>query len=149
MKNTVPTYAASAQPHRIILGMSAFVLVVSALLSIAEDGRIKAPLVDATLPGTCMTKNWFHIDCPGCGLTRCFVSMAHGDYSDAWGLHPMGTILFAAAVWQLPWQGAQLMRIAMGRRPLIWTGQVGLAWLFLAAFVVQWVVRMWTTGLFH
>lgn len=41
---------------------------------------------------TCIFKILFHIDCPGCGLTRAFISLLKGDISGA--IHYNNTVFF-------------------------------------------------------
>jgi hypothetical protein len=46
-------------------------------------------------PGTCIFRHFTGLPCPGCGLTRSFVMLAHGDVSSAFGYNLMGPVLFA------------------------------------------------------
>jgi hypothetical protein len=46
--------------------------------------------------------------CPGCGLTRSFVSGVRAD-SRAFGFHPAGPLLLAFIVAQIPYRGARLL----------------------------------------
>ncbi len=59
-------------------------------------------------PGTCVFRHLTGLPCPGCGLTRSFVMLAHGDVSAGFGYNLMGPVLFtvlavsvAVAVWVL------------------------------------------------
>jgi hypothetical protein len=44
--------------------------------------------------GLCIVKKTTGIDCPGCGLTRSFIYLCHGNISDSFRLHPLGPIIF-------------------------------------------------------
>ena len=46
----------------------------------------------------CWFRATFGIECPFCGMTRSFVSLAHGDIASAFRFHPAGPLLFAAMV---------------------------------------------------
>ncbi len=62
----------------------------------------------------CFSRRFFHIPCPGCGLTRAFAHLAKGEWGAAVTLHPCAPLLAAEAIvgW-LAW-GASLV----ARRPL-------------------------------
>jgi hypothetical protein len=38
------------------------------------------------------------LPCPGCGLTRAFRAIAHGEFQAAWGFNPFGFLFFALAL---------------------------------------------------
>lgn len=52
------------------------------------------------------------IPCPGCGLTRSFVAIAQGDWSEAVAYHGLGPILFAGCV---VWSALLIWEIATQR----------------------------------
>ena len=56
------------------------------------DGHI------ANIPSLCAFHNVTGIPCPGCGLTRSFVSCGHGHLTQAFIYHPAGPLLFAALI---------------------------------------------------
>jgi len=53
-----------------------------------SDGRI------AHLPSVCPFYNLTGLPCPGCGLTRSFVCLAHGQWQEALHWHPLGWVVF-------------------------------------------------------
>jgi hypothetical protein len=98
------------------LGLAALgVLMVAALLRVDEESVVRVPLLNQTLPELCYWRLMFGMDCPGCGMTRCFISAAHGDLAAAWRFNPVGVLVFAAVLFQLPYRPWQLWRIASGR----------------------------------
>ena len=51
------------------------------------------------LPSPCVFYHLTGLPCPACGLTRAFVCTAHGQWAQAAVWHPLGTVLFFAAVY--------------------------------------------------
>ena len=88
---------------------SGCVLIAALLLApVQEDtgghgrGRqVRLPLL-GVLPETCATQLRLGIDCPGCGLTRCFMYSAHGDFASAWQSNSVGVFAFVYLLFQLP-----------------------------------------------
>jgi Protein of unknown function (DUF2752) len=55
-----------------------------------EDVRVGS--VD--LPCTCLSQGLFHVQCPGCQLTRSFILITHGRLRDSVRFHRMGIPLY-------------------------------------------------------
>jgi hypothetical protein len=75
-----------------------------------NDGAADVRLAGWKLPPLCPMKSLTGRDCPGCGLTRSFVAIAHGDLHGGVAYHRLGLVLFVAAVYQLwyrPWMIAR------------------------------------------
>jgi hypothetical protein len=112
------------------------------VLRVQGEGQVVIPVVSIPLPGTCTFKTYAGIDCPGCGLTRCFVSLAHGQIGRAWHYNPVGILFFAVVASQLPFRALQIWRRRRGLHEvrLGWWGY----WLMFGvaiALLVQWVLR--------
>jgi hypothetical protein len=91
---------------------------------------------------------WFHnatgLPCPGCGLTRAFASVSHGDFARAWAMHPFIVLAYPlfvaiAAMALMPgrWREAVLQRIEKHRAPMARAYKLG-----LACFVAFGVARL-------
>jgi hypothetical protein len=122
-------------------GLCAEVVALSMLLSLGgEPGRVD--LFGLPLPPLCSWKALTGRDCPGCGLTRSFIALGHGQWRDSFRFNPAGPIWFAFIAAQIPYQAVQLLRISRGTRPLDagWWGH-GVVYLGLCALILQWVVR--------
>jgi hypothetical protein len=148
---TVPTQSTShtlvARPdplfHTVILGLCIGVLLLSAILSVRGSTQVVLPLFNLPLPELCMLKRYTGLSCPGCGLTRCFIAIAHGDLTAALAYNPAGVILFVMVAIQIPLRSRQIWRIRHGLPELttgIW-GQTALL-VFVVALLGQWTMRL-------
>jgi len=127
--------------HRIMLGISLAVLTASFLLQLPGNTRVELPIVGIQLPSICVWRNSTGVDCPGCGLTRSFICLAHRRPANAWNYNPAGWLLFAVFVGQIPYRGVQLWRLSSGRQE--WTGRMlnWTIWIMVAAIFSQWLIR--------
>ena len=71
-----------------VLPLTSAVFAVSALRSPTE------------LPGfvLCPFRALTGLPCPGCGMTRAFCAIGHGDFAGALGFNPLAPLVFAAAL---------------------------------------------------
>jgi hypothetical protein len=84
--------------------MATAVVVAAVCLHLSPSGIHPVMLMGIELPDVCPLHRLTGIWCPGCGLTRAFVSMAHGDVRRAFGFNPLGPLLFEAVVAAIPLQ---------------------------------------------
>lgn len=92
-------------------------LVAAALLDPAGPGGEPLGLAGFTLPATCSFQAMTGAPCPGCGLTRSWVSAVHGDLWISLRHHTLGWLLLLYALAQAVRHGAWLA--LPGRRPAI------------------------------
>jgi hypothetical protein len=129
--------------HVVILALACGVLGLALILSVRNSTEVLLPIVGVPLPELCMSKKYLGFDCPGCGLTRCFISLAGGDLAAAWRYNPAGLWLFGMLVAQIPFRAVQLVLIRRGL-PELATG-CWAQWLFgiLGVLLVgQWLLRL-------
>jgi hypothetical protein len=100
--------------HWVMLSLAVIVIVLAFLLQ--TKGRERVAVQGVLLPPTCVSRTVFGINCPGCGLTRSFIHLAHGDWHSAWQMHRLGWLLALATMAQVPYRVAALRWPA--RRPL-------------------------------
>ena len=91
----------------VMLGMSAMAVALAFCLRVGADGR-QVLLADWALPELCLARSWLGISCFGCGLTRSWIAMAHGQLLESWNYHPVGGLLFVAAACQIPYRSWKL-----------------------------------------
>lgn len=127
-----PPAAATPEPKRRrfnveFLVIACVVIVLAFVLQVQEDGERVAVggSPNAVLPPTCMSYAWFGIRCPGCGLTRSFIHLAHGDPLSSFRSHRLGWLVFALTLAQIPYRLHLLYRPAKSKALLVFAGWVG------------------------
>ncbi len=95
--------------HRHVLCASLAVISLAFLLEVHADQRVAFRFLPGVpLPETCPSRTLFHVDCPGCGLTRSFVHLAHGNWRASWKIQHAGMFLALAVLLQIPYRVAAL-----------------------------------------
>ncbi|MEQ8788203.1 MAG: DUF2752 domain-containing protein [Pirellulaceae bacterium] len=130
--------------HATLLIVSTVVVLLSVFLSTSGEQQVLLPLVNLPTPGLCVSKNLLGLDCPGCGMTRCFISVAHGDFAAAWRFNPAGILLFGVLVSQIPIRIVQLLRLRAGRPPFSLHKLQWVLWVVVVVMFAQWSVKLAT-----
>jgi hypothetical protein len=93
--------------HGMFFLMALFVVVMSILMRSEGDTAVYLPGTSLPLPDTCMAKRMLGIPCPGCGMTRAFISIGHGQLARAWDFNPASYVLYLFVAVQIPWHAMQ------------------------------------------
>jgi len=91
----------------------------------------------------CAFRRWTGLPCPGCGLTRSFSAISHGDVAAAWGYNPFAFPLYGCClllvIW--PWFSQRFPRVRA------WFMNPDLLRVVIPAFAIaMWgygLVRLW------
>ncbi len=106
--------------HRLVLFGVGAVLLASLSLKVVDGDRVAVRGLEAyPLPHTCASRMLFQSGCPGCGLTRSFVHLATGHWQNSLAVHRLGWLLALAALLQIPYRTAGLLRsnpLPLGKR---------------------------------
>lgn len=115
---------------------STAVLVLSVMLPLpGTDGRIEH------IPSMCPFYVVTGLPCPGCGLTRSFVCIGHGEWRQSLHWHPLGLLLFGLTV--LYWL-REAVSLAAGRRVMEFSQRMtaNFGWALLGLVIVVGVARI-------
>lgn len=128
--------------HGLLLALCLLVLGLAGVLSVRGGEQVLLPGQRVAIPELCTSKRLWGIDCPGCGMTRSFIALAHGDVRRAWSYNPAGVWLFAIMLFQVPYRLLQLQRLYGGRQELTlgWVTHVALI-ILAVGLLGQWVLR--------
>lgn len=134
---------ASLTFHWVMLAICSTVLIASFALNFQAGETVYLPWGDLAVPPSCGMKLFWGVNCPGCGLTRSFILLAHGDLAGSLAYNPSGILLFAVVLFQVPYRLGQLWRVRRGLP--CWNLGMTPAVVFSAIFavmLVQWVVKL-------
>jgi hypothetical protein len=95
--------------HALMLALCAAVVVASFVF---EPGAEVVKVFGRTIPSLCVFRNTFGVPCPGCGMTRSFVFLGHGDVWAALRMNPLGPALFLLVASQVPYRAFRILRLA-------------------------------------
>jgi hypothetical protein len=100
--------------HGVFLILACAVVAASWAFTVRGEEQVIVPVLNKALPGTCTFRRFTGLPCPGCGMTRSFISMAHGHLAEAWRFNPAGVAFFAVVAFQIPYRIYQISRIRRG-----------------------------------
>jgi hypothetical protein len=132
--------------HIIFFAMAAVVLLMSVSMRSGGDTAVYLPGFSSPMPGICTSRRVLGIDCPGCGMTRAFISISHGQLTRAWQLNPASLVMYLFVAVQIPWHGIQIWRLRNHRRPIQWN------WVYLTPIgvvimlMISWVWKLFQLG---
>lgn len=128
--------------HGTLLGLALVVVVLACAMHTQETDRVYLPLLGVPLPPLCMFRFFTGANCPGCGLTRAFIHIAHGDLAGAWRFNPAAFLWFPIIAAQLPYRTWQISRVRRGLPEFFDYRLLWCLWLALGALFLQWGVRL-------
>jgi Protein of unknown function (DUF2752) len=127
--------------HQEMLVICVAVVALAFLLEVHADQRVAFRFLPGwPLPETCPSRTLLHVDCPGCGLTRSFVHLAHGDWRASWNIQRVGMLLALAVVLQIPYRIAALL--SPGGLPLGTSFPKFVGWLLVTLLFVNWLANL-------
>lgn len=123
------------------MAFSAGTLLAALTLTVRPDGRVAFWFwPNHPLPESCPSKIFFDENCPGCGITRSVVSLAHGQWAESWHNHRLGWVIALLCIVVLP--GSIYKLLKPNARPLPWLIREGIPMLIFIAFILNWIYNL-------
>lgn len=107
MDETVTPPAPRWHLDALVLAGAVGIVLLAALMT-PSDAALA--LFGFEIPTVCTIRRLTGVACPGCGLTRSFVYLAHGALLPAFRMNVLGPPLFALVAGQIPWRVWRLGR---------------------------------------
>ncbi|TXT18919.1 MAG: hypothetical protein FD138_4396 [Planctomycetota bacterium] len=126
-----------------VLWISLAVIALSFALRVRPDQRVALLGLDRLpAPEMCGSRLWFGIECPGCGLTRGFIQLAAGDWSNAIALNRVTPLLAFAVLMQIPYRLASLLAWPPAGRFGDSTWSTACGWVLIVALIGNWLLKL-------
>ena len=127
--------------HREMLIVCLTVVIAAFLLDVGAEERVYVRgCSTAYLPPLCGSRDLFGVDCPGCGLTRSIVYLAHGKYRNSFEMHRLGWLFAVAILLQFPYRIVCLLR--PNKNPVSLPLRRATANVLIIALVLNWVLQL-------
>lgn len=124
-----------------MLWVAVLVVAAALVLEVPSADRVEVSgFRGIPMPGLCLSKSLFGVECPGCGLTRSLVHFFHGDFGASWRAHRIGWIMAIAVLLQFPYRIAALVR--RDDYPLGKWGPMAFGYALIVLLVGNWLVGL-------
>ncbi|HEY3319304.1 MAG TPA: DUF2752 domain-containing protein [Planctomycetota bacterium] len=131
-----------ASTHRTYLWITIVLLAGPFLLSVRPGAEHSLGFFGLQLPPLCASKYLFHTECPGCGLTRAFVLLTHGQFRESLRCHRAGILVYAFFLYQLFFRVALLRKPDLCRSEPLTSFQHFSALTTIAALIINWCAAL-------
>ncbi len=132
--------------HRHYLVAFAAVFLLSATMGFDPERDARPRFLGLNLPGFCLTNAIFGADCPGCGMTRSFILLGHGDIAESLQYHRLGVVVYLFLFTQIAYHAYMLTRRDRPAACLILRLQHSAPWALIALLLINWCYGIGSTG---
>jgi hypothetical protein len=127
--------------HWTVLAIAVCVVVLALSLEVTDGQQVAINGWEGLpLPQLCSSQLFFGASCPGCGLTRSFVHLAHGRIAESIATHRVGWILALVVVLQIPYRILAIRQSPVGGLDSRWPGWVSTALIVL--LIGNWIAQL-------
>ena len=139
---TSPVATGEKVLHWMMFFLGLGVFFMSLAMKTEGPSQVFLPGMQTPMPELCSSRMLFGVDCPGCGMTRAFISISHGQLRRAWQFNPASFVVYLLIVGQIPWQAFQLWRIRQGRLTIQSNWVYLVPTVAIVMILAQWLIRM-------
>jgi hypothetical protein len=93
-----------------VLLLAVTTMSLSFLMTIKDDQEVYLPLINQPLPEVCGSRSLLGVDCPGCGMSRAFISISNLEIGRALAFNSASLIVYLFVAIQIPWHAMQIFR---------------------------------------
>ncbi|MGD0092377.1 MAG: DUF2752 domain-containing protein [Planctomycetota bacterium] len=140
--STEKSLPADPQTHKTYLVIALALVTLPFFLSCPAPGKEGLAFLGLHLPGVCPSQRLFGVTCPGCGLTRAFVLIAHGHFRDSLEFNRMGVPLYLFFACQVVFRACVLRRPQTARVPFLINVNHYSALAMIALLLLNWFASL-------
>lgn len=120
----------------LVMLMAITAISMSFVMTVEGDQKVYLPFSTEPLPEVCGSRSVFGANCPGCGMSRAFISISHLEIGRALAFNSASLIVYLFVAIQIPWHAMQIFKT------LYCDGPVDTWWTLLPLVgVIVWLLR--------
>ena len=93
-----------------VLLVSTAAIALSFVMTIQDDQQVYLPFINQPIPDVCGSRMLFGVDCPGCGMSRAFISISDLEIDRALTFNSACLVVYLFVALQIPWHGVQIFK---------------------------------------
>ena len=94
----------------LVLILAITAISLSFVMTIEDDHEVYFPFNSQPLPDVCGSQSLFGVGCPGCGMSRAFISISDLEIDRALLFNSASLIVYFFVAIQIPWHATQIFR---------------------------------------
>ena len=92
----------------LVLLAATIVISISFVMTIKNDQEVYTPFTNGPMPDVCGIRSMLGVDCPGCGMSRAFISISNLEINKALAFNSASLIVYLFVAIQIPWHATQI-----------------------------------------
>lgn len=93
-----------------VLLVAVAAIFLSFVMTIEDNQEVYLPFTSRPMPEVCGSRILLGVDCPGCGMSRAFISISSLEIGKALTFNSASLIVYLFVAIQIPWQAMQIFR---------------------------------------
>lgn len=94
---------------RILVLLAATIAISMSFVMTVKDGQeVYIPFTIEPVPEVCGIRGILGVDCPGCGMSRAFISISNWEIDKALAYNSASLLVYVFVAVQIPWHAAQI-----------------------------------------
>lgn len=94
----------------LVLLLSVAAIALSFVMTIKDNQEVYLPFTSRPMPEVCGSRILLGVGCPGCGMSRAFISISNLEIDRALAFNSASLVVYLFVVIQIPWQAMQVFK---------------------------------------
>ena len=119
----------------LVLLLAVTAIALSFMMTVKDDREVCLPFTTDPIPEMCGIRGMLGVDCPGCGMSRAFISISNLEIDKGLAFNSASLVVYLFVVAQIPWHATQIFTTLYRGGPIDtwWT-------LFAPISVILWLL---------
>ena len=92
----------------LVLLMATTAISMSFVMTVEDGQKVFLPFTKTPMPEMCGVRSVLGVDCPGCGMSRAFISISNLEIDKALAFNSASLIVYLFVAIQIPWHAMQV-----------------------------------------